>query len=358
MPARVMGPTGSGKSTFINNVLGQERFKVGVGMASETSMVEDELIEIDGQLIRLVDTPGFDDTTLTDTQVLEMIVTWMGVQYKQKRKFAGILYLRDITEYKMKGSDITNLRMFRALCGTSGLDNVIVVTTKWNTMTENRQLAEYREEQLLSDYLKPMLKSGAEYARDHGTAKSSRTIIRKVLKKNQAFFLDLQREIIDEGKRLNEIEAGKVLQEQLLKAEQKYKENLQALSQELKHEHSKEMREALEDERRKTAKALKEAKAAQGQLNEEYSKKFEEQEKQFRQLMENLRQDYEKKMETASADEKEKLRKKQAELEKALETADHGDNSPMWNMVSFISFMSVRPRFFAAIPSLLPASAG
>ena len=37
-------------------------------------------MQIDGRLIRLVDTPGFDDTNLTDTQVLEMIVTWMGVQ--------------------------------------------------------------------------------------------------------------------------------------------------------------------------------------------------------------------------------------------------------------------------------------
>ncbi|KAH7130891.1 hypothetical protein EDB81DRAFT_888190 [Dactylonectria macrodidyma] len=58
----------------------RERFKVGVGMASRTSTAEDELIEIDNRLIRLVDTPGFDDTNLTDTLVLEMIVTWMSVQ--------------------------------------------------------------------------------------------------------------------------------------------------------------------------------------------------------------------------------------------------------------------------------------
>ncbi|KAH7130890.1 hypothetical protein EDB81DRAFT_660794, partial [Dactylonectria macrodidyma] len=89
-----------------------------------------------------------------------------------------------ITEYKMKGSDITDLRMFRALCGTSGLENVVIVTAKWSTIADNLELAEYREEQLLSDYLKPLLKSGAKYARDHGTSKSSRTIIRTVLQKN------------------------------------------------------------------------------------------------------------------------------------------------------------------------------
>ncbi len=49
-------------------------------MASQTSQVEDELIRINGRLVRLSDTPGFDDTNLTDTRVLDMIVTWMGVQ--------------------------------------------------------------------------------------------------------------------------------------------------------------------------------------------------------------------------------------------------------------------------------------
>lgn len=33
--------------------------------------------EIDGRIVELVDTPGFSDSELTDTQVLELIGDWM-----------------------------------------------------------------------------------------------------------------------------------------------------------------------------------------------------------------------------------------------------------------------------------------
>ncbi|KAK3361606.1 P-loop containing nucleoside triphosphate hydrolase protein [Lasiosphaeria ovina] len=330
----VMGPTGSGKSSFINTILGTDRFKVGKRLGSETKWVQDELVQIDGRPIRIVDTPGFDDTNLTDTQVLEMIVAWMSVQYKQKTKFAGILYLRDITESKMKGSDMTNLRMFRALCGTNGLENVIIVTTKWNLMAYEPGVAEAREEELRSDYLKPLLSSGAEFARDHGTSKSSRTILRKILHKNKAFYLDFQREIVDEGKRLNEIEAGRVLQEHLLELEERHKANLQALSEELTQEHSEKMREALEEQHRKTAEeAMEKAKHQQGQLEETFTKRFAEQEQIFRKMLEDLHREHEAKMEKASEEEKEKLLQQKAELEKALKAADKGDSSLMWNVL-------------------------
>ena len=76
----VMGPTGSDKSSFINSILGTDRFVVGKSLRGQTNRVEDELIQINGQLVRLVETPGFDDTNMTDTHILDMIVTWMGVQ--------------------------------------------------------------------------------------------------------------------------------------------------------------------------------------------------------------------------------------------------------------------------------------
>ena len=60
--------------------MGTDRFRVGKSLGSETKWVQDELVKIDGRLIRIVDTPGFDDTNLTDTQVLETIVAWMSVQ--------------------------------------------------------------------------------------------------------------------------------------------------------------------------------------------------------------------------------------------------------------------------------------
>jgi len=240
----------------------------------------------------------------------------------------------------MKGSDMTNLRMFSALCGTNGLENVIVVTTKWNLMAREPGVAEARERELRFDYLKPLLSFGADLARDDGTSKSSRTILRKILHKNKAFYLDFQREIVDEGKRLNEIEAGRVLQGQLLELEEKHQATLQALSEELAHEHNEKMRKALEEQRRETAEAMEKAKQEQGQLEETFTTKLAEQEQIFRKMLENLQSEYEEKIEKASEEEREKLLQQQAELAKALKAADKGDSSLMWNVVSsHISFV-------------------
>lgn len=95
-----MGSTGSGKSTvsstprkpgrwewkliwlsqFINSVLEQERLKVGEGISSCTQNVDMVDIKIHGRVIRLIDTPGFDDTNLSDAEVLERIVIELGIQ--------------------------------------------------------------------------------------------------------------------------------------------------------------------------------------------------------------------------------------------------------------------------------------
>jgi Asp-tRNA(Asn)/Glu-tRNA(Gln) amidotransferase A subunit family amidase len=192
--------------------------------------------------------------------------------------------------------------------------------------------------------------SGAEYARDYGTSQSSRTILKKILKKNKSFYLDVQREIIDEGKRLSQVEAGKVFKEQLLEAREEYEERLRSLSEELKHTHSKEMREALEEQQVKATEVVRRAEAAQQQLNEQYGKKFDDQEKLFKDMMEKLRQDYDEKLERASGEEREKLLKQQQELNKALRAADKGDSSVMWTVVSQLSspcslFIPVRTNF-------------
>lgn len=46
-------------------------------MYSCTSEIQKVSIEIDGQLVTFVDTPGFDDTLLTDTEILTRISEWM-----------------------------------------------------------------------------------------------------------------------------------------------------------------------------------------------------------------------------------------------------------------------------------------
>jgi predicted GTPase len=72
-----MGPTGSGKSAFINLASGSE-LHVGETLESCTDEVNATApFEFEGRQVVLVDTPGFDDTDKSDTDILLMISEYL-----------------------------------------------------------------------------------------------------------------------------------------------------------------------------------------------------------------------------------------------------------------------------------------
>jgi len=65
-------------STQLINLLSNSDLKVGSELQSCTDKVQLSLpFELDGHRIILIDTPGFDDTKLSDTAVLNMIGAFM-----------------------------------------------------------------------------------------------------------------------------------------------------------------------------------------------------------------------------------------------------------------------------------------
>jgi hypothetical protein len=96
---RVMGAPGTGKTTvikyptqqilillycyldqFINLVSGAS-FQVGMGLHPCTSEVEKTLpFEFCGRSVTLIDTPGFNDTTQSDTVILQRISDYLAKQ--------------------------------------------------------------------------------------------------------------------------------------------------------------------------------------------------------------------------------------------------------------------------------------
>lgn len=97
-----MGATGSGKSTvsspfvlkicsiphdpqFINLASGST-LAVGHDLASCTAIMEcSDTFELHGRRITLLDTPGFDDTTRSDTEVLRTIAAYLSTMYVPTR---------------------------------------------------------------------------------------------------------------------------------------------------------------------------------------------------------------------------------------------------------------------------------
>ena len=62
---------------------------VGHDLSSCTAEVEAMPFEVDGFRGSIIDTPGFDDTQLTDTEVLHRISNWMDLTLVPQRSTPG-----------------------------------------------------------------------------------------------------------------------------------------------------------------------------------------------------------------------------------------------------------------------------
>ena len=83
----------------------------------------------------LADTPGFDDSTRSDTNVLESIVTWLGAMQEINIKLSGIIYLHRITDDRVSGISRRNLHMLQNLVGADKMRNVFLVSTRWGEVS-------------------------------------------------------------------------------------------------------------------------------------------------------------------------------------------------------------------------------
>ena len=81
----------------------------------------------------LIDTPGFDDTHRSDTEVLKDVAFYLSKIYEQDIKLPSIIYLHRITDVWISGSSLRNLKMFKALCGEEKnfFKHVGLTTTMW-----------------------------------------------------------------------------------------------------------------------------------------------------------------------------------------------------------------------------------
>ncbi|KAK1757755.1 hypothetical protein QBC47DRAFT_400088 [Echria macrotheca] len=70
-----MGVTGAGKSKFISHL--SKTAVVGDDIKSCTTSISIHATFLDGLNIYLIDTPGFDDTTRPDTEILREIAVWL-----------------------------------------------------------------------------------------------------------------------------------------------------------------------------------------------------------------------------------------------------------------------------------------
>ena len=184
--------------------------------------------------------------------------------------------------------------MFRELCGDSTLKNVILVTNMWGEVSES--VGETRERELTTSFFKPVLDKGAQLARHHHTADSARDIIRRIMK-NQPAVLQIQRELVDEGKNIVDTAAGDVINKELNEQIRRHQAELKAVQEEMMKalkEKDEETRQELEEETRKLHDQMNRMRMDSEGMASSYSEEKRRMEEAMRQMQEEARQERER----------------------------------------------------------------
>jgi hypothetical protein len=122
--------------------------------------------------------------------------------------------------------------MFRRLCGKDALRNVLLVTTMWDRVHPDE--GSRREEQLRTaqSFWAGMIQRGSRILRHTGDEDSALRIVRALLPQDKVT-LQIQRELVDEGKTLADTAAGAFVFENLQRAADQHQEELKLLREEM-----------------------------------------------------------------------------------------------------------------------------
>ncbi|KAI6165663.1 P-loop containing nucleoside triphosphate hydrolase protein [Pisolithus thermaeus] len=249
----VMGSTGSGKTTFINLASGSE-LRVGSGLESCTNEVQTSIpFKVGGKQVVLLDTPGFDDTSMTDTDVLRIISAYLVAMNKQGARLVGVIYMQRISDLKIGGSARRDLRMFQELCGEEAYENVIVELASKDI------------------FYKPILERKGRMMRHYNTQKSAHCILEELVPK-EPIVLRIQRELA-EGVDITQTAAFKQLDRELSEMAAKHQKDLEKLKDEMfqaEQEMDEETQKELAEEKQKVEDDLQKAQTQASRLASDY----------------------------------------------------------------------------------------
>lgn len=211
----------------------------------------------------------------SETEVLKEIADWLDVTYRHNVRLTGIIYLQALTDRKMYGSSLRNLKMFRQLCGDSPLKNVVLATTGWGTAERsgNLQKAEDNENQLETDpdFWEPLIKRGSKTARFTDTEESALELIMS-LASQAPVTLQIQTELVIEEKKLIDTAAGSTVNEEMKKLDAKYQAEISKIQQDMDEALSardQEMHDALDESKKAFERRLNQIRQEQQALRYE-----------------------------------------------------------------------------------------
>ncbi|KAF9034746.1 hypothetical protein BJ165DRAFT_1409660 [Panaeolus papilionaceus] len=178
----LLGPTGSGKSTFIeslapNTTLGLSSNKLE-GFTQSVTIYR--VVNVQSNTARspfyLVDVPGFADTKISSMGIVSMLRKMIRTN---NNTYFRILYFTPIHNPRLPGSQRRVLRTFEALTGPGSARSITIVSTMWDLVwgESPSRRAESNFIQLQDEIWKPYTSSGSDIVRFQNTQESALTIL-------------------------------------------------------------------------------------------------------------------------------------------------------------------------------------
>jgi chromosome segregation ATPase len=176
----------------------------------------------------LIDSPGFDDTTLTDINILKTIGLHLQEGSKENKFLTGIIHMRRITDNRMPRSALTNLRVLKKLCGADHYAHIALVTGHWDMVAPANGEARENELRMGDEYWLDMIRGGATVNRYENSTESALRILSQFLKQSP-FELQFQKEFIAMHGNVGDTTAGKEIIQVLWEKQVEYEEKISEL---------------------------------------------------------------------------------------------------------------------------------
>ncbi|KAI0151262.1 hypothetical protein BJ166DRAFT_501402 [Pestalotiopsis sp. NC0098] len=201
----ILGPTGVGKSSFISLMTGCN-------------------VPIGHDIISC-----FDDSSRDDMEILGSIAKYLVKD--DRSSITGIIYIQRITDRKMTGTSVLNLKILKRLCGEHFYPSVALVSSMWNSIPNDRinRQCETREHRLIdSEFWGDMVSGGSKTFRFEGDRASGLRIIKHFTGNNHDHMSVPQfvRELLTKST-LESTSAGQMIVEERMRREQKRLEEIE-----------------------------------------------------------------------------------------------------------------------------------
>ncbi|KAK1756461.1 GTPase IMAP family member 4 [Echria macrotheca] len=216
----LLGVTGAGKTTFARLASGNRELRVGHSIYPCTQEPQVVTFTLDGRPILLIDTPGFDDDTRTDVEILEDIAKWLAQQgYLQgSDQLDGLVILHPVTQHRLGGQERRRTKLLQNLLGHNAFKRIIIATTMWEKIRQEdeedvKRSVKEREKDIWYD----LVSKGAKLRKHKNNPNSAHEIIREIIKLSEKYgkLEPLIQEELKKDPRLVRTTAGKSMKKDL-----------------------------------------------------------------------------------------------------------------------------------------------